>query len=87
MSASEIMFFVCHLGLIIGNLVPKHDEAWRLYIVLAEIIDIVTAPIVKRQLTEYVSILIAEHHEIYCTLFNKTLKPLNIISWCTIHMS
>lgn len=75
MSASEMMFFVRHFGLIIGDLVPEHDEVWRLYIVLTEILDIVTAPNVRRQLTEYFSILIAEHHELYCRLFNRTLKP------------
>lgn len=75
MSASEMMFFVHHFGLMIGGLVPEHDEVWRLYIVLAKILDIVTAPYVRQQLTEYLSVLIAEHHEIYCRLFNKTLKP------------
>lgn len=75
MSASEMMFFVRHFGVIIGDLVPEHDEAWRLYIILAEIIDIVTAPNVRRQLTEYLSTLIAEHHELYCIVSNTNLKP------------
>jgi len=55
--------------------VPEHDKAWKLYIILVEILDIVIAPYVRQQLTEYLSTLIAEHHEIYCTFFNKTLKP------------
>jgi len=63
MSASEMMFFVHHFGLI-GDLVPEHDKAWRLYIILVEILDIVIAPYVRQQLTEYLSTLIAEHHEI-----------------------
>ncbi|KYM95062.1 hypothetical protein ALC62_14308 [Cyphomyrmex costatus] len=75
MSASEMMFFVRHFGLIIGDLVPEDDEVWRLYIVFTEILDIVTAPYVRQQLTEYLSTLIAEHHEMYCSLFGKTLKP------------
>lgn len=50
MSASEMMFFVRHFGLIIGDLVPEDDEVWRLYIVLTEILDIVTAPYVRQQL-------------------------------------
>lgn len=75
MSSSEMMFFVRHFGLIIGDLVPEHDEIWRLYIVLVEILDIITAPYVRWQLTEFLSTLIAEHHEMYCRFFNKTLKP------------
>lgn len=75
MSAAEMMFFIYHFGLIIGDLVPEHDEAWSLYIILTKILDIVTAPYVRRQITEYLSVLIAEHHEIYCRVFNKTLKP------------
>ncbi|KYQ54177.1 hypothetical protein ALC60_13453 [Trachymyrmex zeteki] len=74
MSASEMMFFVRHFGLIIGDLVPEDDEVWRLYVVFTEILDIVTAPYVRQQLTEYLSTLIAEHHEMYCILFGKTLK-------------
>lgn len=75
MSASETMFFVRHFGLLIGDLVPEHNEIWKFYRILATILDIVMAPYVRQELTKYLSTLIAEHHEIYCVLFSKTLKP------------
>ncbi|XP_067216431.1 uncharacterized protein [Linepithema humile] len=75
MSASEMLFFARHFGLIIGDLVPEVEEIWQLYIRLVQILDIVTAPFVDTDLTMYLATLIAEHHELYCKLFSKTLKP------------
>ncbi|KYN20118.1 hypothetical protein ALC57_07546 [Trachymyrmex cornetzi] len=75
MSASEMLFFIRHFGLMIGDLVPEGEEVWQLYIRLVQILDIVTAPFVDKDLTTYLATLIAEHHELYCKLFSKTLKP------------
>lgn len=75
MSASEMLFFVRHFGLMIGDLVPEEEEVWQLYIRLIQILDIVTAPFVSTDLITYLTTLIAEHHELYCKLFFKTLKP------------
>ncbi|KMQ88400.1 hypothetical protein RF55_12125, partial [Lasius niger] len=71
----EILFFVRHFGLMIGDLVPEVEEVWQLYIRFIQILDIVTAPFVDTNLTTYLATLIAEHHELYCKLFSKTLKP------------
>lgn len=75
MSASEILFFVRNFGLMIGDLVPEEEEVWQLYIRFIQILDIVTAPFVDTNLSTYLATLIAEHHELYCKLFSKTLKP------------
>lgn len=75
LSASEMLFFVRHFGLMIGDLVPEIEEVWQLYIRLIQILDIVIAPFVDTNLTKYLVTLIAEHHELYCKLFSKTLKP------------
>lgn len=75
MSASEMLFFVRHFGLMIGDLVPEIEEIWQLYICLVQILDIITAPFVDTNLSTYLATLIAEHHELYCILSNKTLKP------------
>lgn len=74
LSASEMLFFVRHFGLMIGDLVPEIKEIWQLYFRLVQILDIITVPFVDTNLSTYLATLIAEHHEIYCTLF-KTLKP------------
>lgn len=81
MSTSEMLFFARHFGFMIGDLVPEVEEVWQLYIRLIQILDIVTAPFVDTDLTMYLATLIAEHHELYCKLFSKTLKPkhLNIM--------
>lgn len=75
MSASEMFFFVRHFGLMIGDLVPEVEEVWQLYIRLLHILDIVTSPFVDANSTIYLATLIAEHHELYCKLLFKTLKP------------
>lgn len=75
MSASEMLFFVRHFGLMIGDLVPEVEEVWQLYIRLVQILDIITAPFTDKNLATYLATLIAEHHELYCKLFSKTLKP------------
>lgn len=54
---------------------PEVEEVWQLYLRLIHILDIVTAPFVDTNLTIYLTTLIAEHHELYCTLLSKTLKP------------
>lgn len=70
---SEMLYFVRHFALIIGDLVPEEEEIWQLYIRLLNILEIITAPFVDRNLTIYLKILIAEHHELYCIF--KQLKP------------
>ena len=75
MSASEMFFFVRHLGLMIGDFVPEGNEHWRLYVLLAEIMGIVTAPYVRKQSGPFLAALISEHHEVYKTVYGKTLKP------------
>lgn len=74
-SASEMLFFVRHFGLMIEDLVPEIEEVWQLYIRLIQILDSSTAPFVDTNLSTYLTTLIAEHHELYCKLFSKTLKP------------
>jgi len=70
-----MLFFARHFVLMIGDLVPEVEEVWQLYIRFVQILDIITAPFVDTDLTMYLATLIAEHHELYCKLFSKTLKP------------
>lgn len=75
-SASEMLCFVRHLGIMIGDLVPEDTKSWHLYLKLKSIVDIVTTPYVNLRSLHYFNILISEHHEIYRTTFPQvTLKP------------
>lgn len=75
MSSSEMYFFVRHLGLMIGDLVPEGDVVWRLYVLLTEIMDIVLSPTVRREAIPYLTTLISEHHQVYLNVSGKLLKP------------
>lgn len=59
----------------IGDLFPENNDSWRLYLLLNEILGILCAPYVDKNSTEYLSALIAEHHELYLHLSGSTLKP------------
>lgn len=74
MSAAEMACFSRYLGLMIGDLVPRTNEVWKLYLKLREIIDLITAP---RVLPSYAILLenkISEHHSLYMKFFGH-LKP------------
>lgn len=75
MSASEMLVFIQKAGLIFGYLVPDGDKHWKLFLILREIMSIVTAKFVQYEAYHYLKILIADHHSIYLNLFNKPLKP------------
>ena len=75
MSASEMMFFVAHLGIMIGDLIPQNDEVWALYVIHTKILDILRRPFVRRNELRYLAMLIEEHYDRYCRLFNLSLKP------------
>lgn len=73
LSSTEMLCLVRYFGLMIGDLVPKDDDYWLLYIKLKSIVDIVTAPYVNIRSLNYLAILISE---MYLSVFpNATLKP------------
>lgn len=73
-SASEMHTLTKYLSLIIGDLVPLNNPLWNIYLLLCEIIDIISS----KCITEYDHILlrtlISEHHELYIEHFGN-LKP------------
>lgn len=73
-SSFETIYFVKQFGLIIGDLIPKSDKYWGLYVSLRAIIDILLARSITTTDIEYLNILITEHLEIYIQLFGKILK-------------
>jgi len=47
-SAAEIMTFMRSLSLVIGHIIPKNDEYWKLYILLKQITDLCMAESLQR---------------------------------------
>jgi len=75
MSAIEVLCFSRHLGVLIGDLVPINSEFWQLYILLRQIIQIVTLKSIQPEHNLLLKTLITEHHELYLKLFSTNLKP------------
>ncbi|KAE8743405.1 hypothetical protein FOCC_FOCC011010 [Frankliniella occidentalis] len=65
LSASEAVCLARYFGEMIGDLVPADNLAWQYYIVVREIVEIVTAPYFSRGTVEYLGVIIREHHELY----------------------
>lgn len=58
-----------HLSLLIGDLVPQEDEHWSLICTLLQILRIVFAPTIKKDVVSFLQILIQSHHEQFKELF------------------
>lgn len=75
MTASEMLCFSKYLGLIIGDLIPSSSQAWSLYLLLKQILDITLSKSVRPGDAILLKTLISDHHELYLKLFNVHLKP------------
>lgn len=74
MSASEMMCYIYAFPFLVGDIV-SHDEVWKFYLCLRNIVNIVVAPAVHRDCADLLDVLVSEHHEMYVRLFKDTLKP------------
>jgi len=75
MSSSEMSAFVTYFGIIIGDKVSEDDPYWHLYLLLIQIIHIVTAFENNVQELHLLQRLITNHHILYMELFDEPLKP------------
>lgn len=75
MSAREMMTFTHFLPLMIGDLVPIHDEVWGFLLNFIEIIDILLSFNISDDDVDRLQVLIFNHHKDYVRLFKDTLKP------------
>jgi hypothetical protein len=69
MSASEMWCFLRNLPLLIGSLIPREQEHWKLLLILLDITDIVVAPVITENLSSFLSHLVEEHHLYFKHLF------------------
>ncbi|XP_022164877.1 uncharacterized protein LOC111029935, partial [Myzus persicae] len=74
-SASEMMTLVRYFGLLIGDFIPRNDPVWYLYILLRQILDLITSSSLQKGSCELLQTLIAEHHDLYLKYSNLYLKP------------
>lgn len=64
------------LPLVIGDKVPESEPVWDLLLLLKEIVDIILSPIINARYISYLSDLIADHHNLFKSLFpDILLKP------------
>ncbi|KAJ8684995.1 hypothetical protein QAD02_020788 [Eretmocerus hayati] len=73
-SASEALCLCRYLGLIIGHQIPRGNKHWALYLIVRQIIDIVTAPSHMRSHVAVLRSLIEKHNSMYIELYGP-LKP------------
>lgn len=75
MSAAESLCFIRNVGVLIGHLIPENNRHWKLCILLKEIVDIVTSPIIHSDICDYLENLISEYLRLLASLFPGCLKP------------
>lgn len=65
MTASESLFMIRYLGLLVGNKVPEDNEVWQLYIRLRRIADILSSPRISEGMILTVEYEIKKHHTLF----------------------
>ena len=73
-SVSEMLCLTRYLSVIIGDLVPESNRSWKLYLILREIVGVVTVPRFTTPDIYRVRYLIRKQNELYLELFG-SLKP------------
>jgi len=66
---------VIYFPILVDDLVPSIELIWDFYLILYKIFDILLSRTISKSSIPYLKILIAEHHYLYCHLFEQTLKP------------
>jgi len=74
-SASEMVFLIEHLGILIGDLVPVNNTVWEVFLLLREIINIIMSSSFTYATTQLLETLISKHHSLYMEVFEEPLKP------------
>lgn len=75
MSSSEMSALVTYFGIVIGDKVLEDDPYWQLYLLVIEIIHIVTSFENNLEELHLLQRLITDHHKLYVELFHEPLKP------------
>ncbi|KAJ1523132.1 hypothetical protein ONE63_001025 [Megalurothrips usitatus] len=74
LSASEYLCLARYLCLMVGDLIPEGNQVWKLHLILREIVEILTSPVIDCNIKLYIQTLVEEHHKLYINCFGH-LKP------------
>ena len=74
-SASEVKNFLMYIPVMIGDLIPRSCEYWRLILLLHDIACICLCKKICHFTLNYLDTVVSEHNELYCKLFKDNLKP------------
>lgn len=75
MSASEMLCLIRYFSLMVGELVPRSSEFWKLYLLLLQITDLCCARKIQKDSSFLLDSLVSEHNKLYLFLSKGTLKP------------
>ena len=67
MFASEVFSFIKNIGIHFGDLIPRDNPYWKLVILLKDTVDIRCAPVIHKDIPDYLSTLT----EVYLTFRHK----------------
>ncbi|XP_060846105.1 uncharacterized protein LOC132925756 [Rhopalosiphum padi] len=75
MSASEMLCLIRYFSLMVGELVPRSSEYWKLYLLLLQITNLCCARKIQKDSSFLLDSLVSEHNKLYLFLSKSTLKP------------
>lgn len=75
LSSSEVNTLCRYFGIMFGDLVPRNDKYWALYVQLMLLLDVVMCSAFRPEITTYLQHLVSTICEMYTILFSKNLKP------------
>lgn len=84
-SAAETLCFIRYFGIIMRDIVPEGDEHWELYLILKNIVKILTSPKIIENNIYYMENLVRKHNTFYLKLFGE-LKPNAIFTHYSLLM-
>lgn len=68
LSTSEMLCLCRYLSIILGTVIPKDNMHWQCYLLLREIVSLVTSFSINFQIIDHIKEKIIEHHKLFLSL-------------------
>lgn len=75
LSSSEVATLCRYFGIMFGDLVPRDDKYWELYVQLMLLLDVVMCSAFRPERTIFMQHLASTICEMYTSLFSQNIKP------------
>ncbi|XP_058821506.1 uncharacterized protein LOC131683496 isoform X1 [Topomyia yanbarensis] len=75
MTANEMYVFSIYFTFIFGSFFPSDDPVWKYATILISLIDMINSPVFTSNDLDQLTSLVSEHHKLYISLFQQSLKP------------